>query len=294
MIDQITSGANMTLNAYNQVPIPAFMYGTAWKKETTEKLVRLALEKGFKAIDTANQLKHYDERLVGDAVRSAILKGVPRKSLFLQTKFTSAGGQDHRTPYDASADLATQVKQSFDSSLLHLHTDYIDSYVLHGPHYRNVFGDEDWQVWEAMEALYLAGKAKMIGVSNVSLDQLRELCAKAKTKPMVVQNRCYAISGWDQKVREFCRSHKIIYQGFSLLTANTHIMSDSSVRAIAKRLGTGSAQVIFRFAMQVGMLPLTGTSNAQHMEEDLQAEKLELSAEDVKLMETVGAERAYL
>src|SRR5271154_5485632 len=117
MIDQITSGANMSLNAYNQVPIPAFMYGTAWKKETTEKMVRLALEKGFKAIDTANQLKPYDERLVGDAVRSAILKGVPRKSLFLQTKFTSAGGQDHRTPYDASADLATQVKQSFDSSL---------------------------------------------------------------------------------------------------------------------------------------------------------------------------------
>jgi diketogulonate reductase-like aldo/keto reductase len=225
----------MTLTAYNNVPVPSFMYGTAWKKDATEKLVRLALETGFKAIDTANQLKHYDEKLVGDAIQSAFQKGVSRESLFLQTKFTSAGGQDHRTPYDVKADLATQVKQSFESSLLHLHTDYIDSYVLHGPHYRNGLGEEDWQVWAAIEDLYQAGKAKMIGVSNVNSEQLREFCNKARTKPMVVQNRCYAVTGWDKAVREFCRAEKIIYQGFSLLTANPQVLSDSSVKAIAKR-----------------------------------------------------------
>lgn len=284
----------MTLTAYNQVAIPSFMYGTAWKKEATETLVKLALEKGFKAIDTANQLKHYDEKLVGNALQSAFQSGVKRESLFLQTKYTSAGGQDHRLPYDIKADLATQVQQSFESSLGHLHTDYIDSYVLHGPHYRNGLGEEDWEVWGAIESIYQSGKAKMIGVSNVSLEQLMEFCSKSKVKPMVVQNRCYAITGWDQKVRQFCKSQQIIYQGFSLLTANAAVLSDPNVRAIAKRLGTGPAQVIFCFAMQVGMLPLTGTTDPQHMEEDLRAENFQLTDDELRLLETVGAQRAYL
>ena len=74
-------------------------------------------------------------------------KGITRDSLFLQTKFTSASGQDHRTPYDASADLTNQVRQSFDSSFAHLGTDYVDSYVLHGPYQRRGLGKADWEVW---------------------------------------------------------------------------------------------------------------------------------------------------
>lgn len=278
----------MTLTAYNNVPIPTFMYGTAWKKEHTARLVQLAVESGFKAIDTANQLIHYQEALVGDALKELALKGVRRESLFLQTKFTSVNGQDHRTPYDASADLATQVRQSMDSSLVHLHTDYVDSYVLHGPYARQGLGAADWEVWAAIEELYKTGKTKMIGVSNVAADQLALLCSKATTKPMVVQNRCYAVTGWDQDVREICNAQNIIYQGFSLLTANARALSDPSVQAIAKRLRTGVAQVIFRFAMQIGMLPLTGTTNVQHMTEDLQAEQLQLSAGEVGRIETVG------
>jgi diketogulonate reductase-like aldo/keto reductase len=105
---------------------------------------------------------------------------------------------------------------------------------------------------------------------------------------MVVQNRCYAALGWDREVREICRAHSIIYQGFSLLTANREVLVDQTVRAIAQRLGAGVAQVIFRFAMQIGMLPLTGTTNPQHMKEDLAAEGLALSAEDMQYIETVG------
>ena len=123
----------MTLKAYNQVPIPSFMYGTAWKEEATTQLVQLAVASGFTAIDTANQLIHYQEALVGEALQALGKNGIKRDTLFLQTKFTSVDGQDHRTPYDASADLTTQVRQSFDSSLTHLCTDYVDSYVLHAP-----------------------------------------------------------------------------------------------------------------------------------------------------------------
>jgi diketogulonate reductase-like aldo/keto reductase len=278
----------MALTTYNNVRVPSFMYGTAWKKEATAQLVQLAVAEGFTAIDTANQLIHYQEALVGEALLALAEQGVMRDRLFLQTKFTPTNGQDHRTPYDASANLTTQVMQSFDSSLAHLHTDHLDSYVLHGPYQRQGLGASDWEVWAAIEGLYRSGKTKMIGISNVTADQLTQLCTQAKVKPMVVQNRCYATLGWDKEVREICQAHGIIYQGFSLLTANQGIFAEPAIRAIAQRLRTGLAQVVFRFAMQIGMLPLTGTTNPQHMKDDLQAEQLTLTAEDMQVIETIG------
>ena len=97
----------MPLATYNNVPVPLFMYGTAWKKEATTQLVQLAVAAGFTAIDTANQLIHYQEVLVGEALLAIAQQGVARDHLFLQTKFTPTNGQDHRTPYDASAPLTT-------------------------------------------------------------------------------------------------------------------------------------------------------------------------------------------
>src|SRR5574342_1184667 len=129
-------GYNMPLTSYNNVSVPSFMYRTAWKKDATTRLVELAVAAGFTAIDTANQLIHYQEALVGEALQALDKQGIPRDSLFLQTKFTSLDGQGGCAPYDASADLTTQVRQSFDSSLLHLNTDYVDSYVLHAPYSR--------------------------------------------------------------------------------------------------------------------------------------------------------------
>jgi diketogulonate reductase-like aldo/keto reductase len=278
----------MTLTTYNQITIPSFMYGTAWKKDATASLVQLAVEAGFQAIDTANQLIHYQEALVGDALEVLHQQGVRRESLFLQTKFTPVNGQDKRTPYDARADLTTQVNQSIDSSLTHLHTDWVDSYVLHGPYSQWGLGEYDWEVWAAMEALYESGKTRMVGISNVTADQLLQLIAKAKHKPMVVQNRCYAQMGWDYEVRKICRDHAIIYQGFSLLTANGRVLVNPAVRQIATRLGAGIAQLIFRFAMQIGMLPLTGTTDAQHMKEDLQADQFTLSSADIELIEAIA------
>jgi len=278
----------MALTTYNQVTVPSFMYGTAWKKDATARLVQLAVESGFTAIDTANQLIHYQEALVGEALQSLALKGVRRDALFLQSKFTSADGQDHRTPYDRDADLTIQVNQSFASSLQHLHTDYLDSYVLHAPFSRRGLGAADWEVWAAMEALYEAGKTRTIGVSNITAVQLTVLCQQAHVKPMMVQNRCFAVMAWDRQVREICRDHGIIYQGFSLLTANPDVLAEPEVRAIAQREGVGPAQVIFRFAMRVGMLPLTGTTNPQHMLEDLAAERVTLSSDEIQRIETMA------
>jgi len=278
----------MVLTAYNQVAIPSFMYGTAWKKEATTELTTLAVESGFSAIDTANQLIHYQEALVGEALQVLAKKGIKRDSLFLQTKFTSVDGQGGRTPYDASADLTTQVRQSFDSSLIHLGTEYLDSYVLHAPFQRRGLGAADWEVWAVMEELCRGGKAKMIGVSNITAPQLAQLCDQAKVKPMVVQNRCFAALGWDRAVREICQTNGIIYQGFSLLTANREVLGASEIHAVARRLNATIAQVIFCFAMQIGMLPLTGTTSEQHMKEDLESERFALTTEELQRIETIA------
>jgi diketogulonate reductase-like aldo/keto reductase len=275
-------------STYNEIPLPSFLYGTAWKKDGTTRLVELAVDSGFRGIDTANQLKHYDEARVGEALLALRKKGVRREDLFLQTKFTSIGGQDQRLPYDPSADPATQVRQSFESSLQHLHTDYLDSYVLHGPTYRRGLAPEDWAVWGAIEELYRAGKTKMIGASNVSAEQLELLCSKAKVKPMLVQNRCFAVMGWDYEVRKLCADHELVYEGFSLLTANQEFFGAPELHAIARRVGAGVAQVIFRFAQQVGMLPLTGTTDPQHMKEDLACERFTLTPEELQQVETIG------
>ncbi|HWS73303.1 MAG TPA: aldo/keto reductase, partial [Thermoanaerobaculia bacterium] len=173
--------------------VPSFLYGTAWKEEESERLTRLAIESGFRAIDTANQRKHYFEAAVGAGVAGAIADGIVRRDeLFLQTKFTSAGGQDQRLPYDPAADAATQVRQSFASSLEHLQVERIDSYVLHGPSRRRGLGPVDREVWQAMEHFHSAGQTAHLGISNVALDQLEALLAFAEVRPAFVQNRCYA------------------------------------------------------------------------------------------------------
>ena len=105
---------------------------------------------------------------------------------------------------------------------------------------------------------------------------------------MVVQNRCYAALAWDKEVREICQTHGIIYQGFSLLTANRKVLAAPQVQQIARRLGATAAQIIFRFAMQIGMLPLTGTTSQQHMREDLQAEQFALSREELERIEMIA------
>ena len=249
---------------------PTFLYGTAWKEDNTRPLVDQAVRAGFRGIDTANQRKHYHEAGVGQALAELYRqKVVRREELFLQTKFTFQDGQDQRLPYDPKADTATQVQQSFASSLEHLGTTFLDSYVLHGPSRRVGLGAMDWEAWRAMEAIAADGRARALGVSNVSLEQLEELTAKAKIAPSYVQNRCYAIHGWDAGVRAFCSSHAIRYQGFSLLTANPDVLRSATVKQIAKRLVRTPAQVVFRFALQIGMLPLTGTTDPIHMREDL-------------------------
>ncbi|WP_330926475.1 aldo/keto reductase [Candidatus Sororendozoicomonas aggregata] len=266
--------------------IPRFIYGTAWKEEHTAALVKQAIEQGFTGIDTANQRVHYCEAAVGDALLDCYQKSpVSREMLFIQTKFTYKQGQDHRLPYDPDADYTTQVRQSVDSSLNHLHTDYLDAFLLHGPSQGIGLVEADLEVWQAMETLQQNGKVKLIGVSNMNVEQLAALYEEATIKPTIVQNRCFARTGWDNKVRAFCRKQGIHYEGFSLLTANREILAHPDFLAIVARTRLTAAQAIFQACLGMGMHILTGTSSKQHMQEDLACRDLRLNEDDTAQIE---------
>ena len=268
---------------------PDFLYGTAWKEERTAALTELALRTGFRGIDTANQRRHYYESAVGKGLAAAYGAGVvTRADLFLQTKFTYQAGQDHRLPYDADASLSAQVAQSLASSLEHLDTDHVDSFVLHGPASGYGLTEDDAEVWAAMLREREAGRTRTLGVSNVSLRHLEQMAAAGLELPAYVQNRCFARFGWDYHVRAFCAERDIVYQPFSLLTANPEVLQHPLVRSIAARNKATAPQVIFRFAQALGMLPLTGTTNAEHMKQDLACGQVEISPEEVRAIEAVA------
>lgn len=286
-----------------QLSVPRMFYGTAWKEERTAALTQQALNCGFRAIDTANQRKHYFEEGVGQGIKAFLQEhGEPtstpslspssgqslNSSLFLQTKFTFQGGQDQRLPYDPKAPIGEQVKQSFAKSQQHLNAETIDSLVLHGPMYRTGLSPEDWEAWQAMEELAEQGKVRFLGISNVSLLQLRLLIKGAAIQPRFVQNRCFAVQGWDREVRDLCREQGMIYQGFSLLTANRPIFGDPRLRGYARQFGCTVAQLIYGFALQLGMIVLTGTTSEQHMREALQSFEMELDGECVEYLETIA------
>jgi diketogulonate reductase-like aldo/keto reductase len=129
----------------------------------------------------------------------------------------------------------------------------------------------------------------LLGVSNVSLKQLQLLCREAQVRPSFVQNRCFAVLGWDWQVRQYCAENGLVYQGFSLLTANPEALAHPELIQIANRQAMSPAQAIFCFALHVGMVPLTGTSDPEHMRSDLETLEMELTADEIVRIERLVA-----
>jgi diketogulonate reductase-like aldo/keto reductase len=255
------------------IGIPKILYGTAWKKSATEKLVATAIREGFRGIDTACQPKHYEEPGVGAGIAAS---GIARDELYLQTKYTSVSGQDpDRIPYDPKAPLPQQVARSCEVSLRNLRTDRLDCLVLHSP---LPSAAQTREAWQAMEALVDSGKVRQLGVSNFDqLWQLDSLYGAARIKPAVVQNRFCADTRYDRDIRAYCRQQNILYQSFWTLTANPQALAHRAITALADKYQRTPAQIMFRYLTQIGVTPLTGTRSELHMRQDLAIFEVQLT-----------------
>jgi diketogulonate reductase-like aldo/keto reductase len=256
------------IRSNRKVRVPKIIYGTAWKKADTARLVTLAVQSGFCGIDTACQPKHYDEAGVGAGVAAGLREGLTRADLYLQTKFTSLSGQDpDRIPYDRGAPLPRQVAQSVGVSLKNLQTDYLDCVLLHSPMPSLT---QTQSAWRALEAFIDTGQVRQLGISNCyRLDDLESLYESARIKPAVVQNRFYADTNYDRHVRAYCDQKQIIYQSFWTLSANPQLLAHQSIGTPAAAHKRTPAQILFRYLTQIGIVPLTGTRSEVHMRDDL-------------------------
>ena len=270
-----------------RIRIPRIIYGTAWKKADTARLVRLAIQTGFRGIDTACQPKHYDEAGVGTGVAASLGQGLSRAELYLQTKFTSLSGQDpDRIPYDRKATLSDQIAQSVKASLVNLQTDYLDCVLLHSPMPTMA---QTQSAWRALEAFVDAGQIRQLGISNCyRQDDLEGLFEGARIKPAVVQNRFYADTNYDRDIRAYCDLRQIIYQSFWTLSANPQLLAHKTIIGPAAIHRRTPAQILFRYLTQIGVVPLTGTKSGAHMREDLSIFDFQLSNEELRAIDESG------
>lgn len=175
----------------------------------------------------------------------------------------------------------------------------------------------DRETWRSMEEILESKEVGAIGISNVHLDQLIELYEFAQVKPSTVRNRCFADTRWDEQIRKFCSENKIVYQGFSLLTANRQYLGPVEVleipgkkvpkvafanelnqepttglrpeiASIIRELGVSIQQVVFRFAQQIGMLPMTGTTSPRNMKLNLEINQFELNSKQIEIIENIA------
>mmetsp|Transcript_3134 Transcript_3134/g.4505 ORF Transcript_3134/g.4505 Transcript_3134/m.4505 type:complete len:398 (+) Transcript_3134:665-1858(+) len=275
----------------NGVQIPGMLFGTAWKKDATYDQTIRALEMGYRGIDSANQPLHYNEpatgRAVGDFMKT---HSIARGALFLQSKFTHVA--HHGTgqpPYDVDSNVREQVRQSFQSSLDHFSTDFLDAYLVHGPSTDGELGSVDLEAWRALEKLFEEKTVKLIGFGNIKASQLEELVAFAKIKPHFVQQRLIGKDHWSRELSQVCEKHGILYQAYSVVASNRHILGNQVVTGLALSYSIRPAQVLHKFVLQRGHVVITGTTDEEQLEENLNSLYAEDFTEDtMQRIELIG------
>jgi len=282
---------------------PLIMYGTAWKGPHAEQNVLDAFNIGYRAFDSANVYPaSYNETAMGVSLERLRTSGVPREEMLIQTKFTPgvakmpaakcpSGPWDPTTcMYDKNANLATQVEQSAQTSLMHLRVDKLDSIVLHES--RQPW-DELVVIWRALEKLYDEGKTSSIGLSHIHDPKVfRRLMRIVRIKPSFVQHPIFARNRWDEDIRKICYEHGIIYQAYSLNhKENDFVYLSQSVINIARRLDFTPRQIIVGFVTKIGLMPLVGPQDPIKMARALAAAKYVpdlLTEEDVSTIMNIA------
>lgn len=263
------------------VQMPRLIYGTAWKKERTEDLVRRAVAAGFKGIDTAGQPKHYFEPGVGAALKTLFSSGLAREAVFIQTKVN----RNYAAELNPDANISTCVEFAIAKSLSNLGIEYVDSLVLHSPYRKH---EETMEAWRAMEKAVQKGLVRQLGISNVrSLQELQRVHSEASIKPVVVQQRFYAETNFEHDMRLWCTQNGVHFQSFWTLTANSKqgrsgrdAVVSPIMRQLADKYNVTPQVLFFRYVMALGVVPLTGTCNDDHMKQALEARSVPLEGDD--------------
>lgn len=264
----------------NGVTIPKLGLGTWFiEDDKAAQAVRDAVAAGYRLIDTAQA--YGNERGVGEGVRTC---GLPREDLFVTSKVAAEAKS-----YEAAA-------QSIDETLAKMGLDYLDLMIIHSPQpwaefrVENRYFAENKEVWRALEDAYAAGKLRAIGVSNFLQDDLENLLADCRIKPMVNQILLH-ITNTDRKLLDFCREQGILVEAYSPI-AHGEALKNPAITQMARKYGVTPAQLCIRYVLQLGTVALPKTANPDHMR-DNGAVDFQISPEDMQALEAMEKIESY-
>ena len=257
---------NFKLSNGNEVP--ALAYGT-WliKNENAKNCVLMALEAGYRHIDTAQA--YGNEQGVGEGIRQS---GLKREDIYLTTKVQA----EHKT--------YKKAKKSIDESLEKLGLDYIDLILIHCPQPWILFRSkrryfkENIEVWRALEDAYKEGKVKAIGVSNFLIDDLQNIMDHCEIKPMVNQILCH-IGNTPMDVIKFCQENDIVVEAYSPI-AHGAALKDKAIQEMANKYGVSVAQLCIKYTLQLDTISIPKASSKEHIENNAKLD-FEISEEDM-------------
>jgi diketogulonate reductase-like aldo/keto reductase len=227
----------------------------------TRQAVRIALETGYRLIDTASM--YGNERDVGLAVKE---NSIPREEIFVTTKLWNS---DHG--YD-------QALRAFDKSMNRLALDYVDLYLIHWPVERL-----RKETWRAMEKIYRDGRCRSIGVSNYQISHLKELLDLAEEIPAVNQVE-FSPFLYQKDLLEYCHAHHIRLEAYSPLTRTTKF-NNSTIKKIATNYQKSPAQIMIRWVLQHEVIVIPKSSNREHIRENAAVFDFSISADDMRILD---------
>lgn len=249
--------------------LPSFGFGT-WNLTGRDgvEATSEALRVGYRLLDTARI--YGNEAEVGEAIRNSL---VPREEIFVTTKLW---------PNDFGYDNALRA---FDDSLERLGLEYIDLYLIHWP--RND-KEKRQESWRALCELYKQGFAKSIGVSNYGVGHLEEVLATPAVVPAVNQIEFHPYIYEEQRpILEFCRQQGIVVEAYSPLSRGLGL-DNITVKDVARRNQRTPAQVVLRWAIQHGTVPIPKSADADRIKENFKVFDFELSADDIRMLDDLS------
>ncbi|MBU5317656.1 aldo/keto reductase [Clostridium bornimense] len=250
---------------YNGIKMPSIGFGTykSGNDEDTARIVKYALEIGYRQIDTASF--YGNEVGVGKGIKDS---GIKREEIFLVTKLWN---DDHG--YENTI-------KAFNKSLEKLQVSYIDLYLIHWPNKLNA------ETWRAFEYLYKTGKVKSIGVCNFKIGHLEELKATAEIMPMVNQVEIHPLSSKDTML-DYCNKNNIQLVAWSPIMRGK-IFSNELIIALAEKYKKTIAEVILRWHIQRGVIPIPKSSNEERIKENIDVFDFEISKEDMDIIDSLN------